>query len=608
MAEPTDVAGLLGQYRAEGKGANNALFPQWIPDVSTTAPTVAQGTSSQQPVFRAGVLGANARAAVDFDGTDDRLEAADSNIGRNLGAVTMYCVVRCDTASGVRGIFAASTGASSNAARFYIRTDSGVPTMGGRRLDSDSFQTISGSGSIVDGKAHVITAIFDYANSNAYLYVDGNLKGSTTTFQTSGNTSDTNALAVKMGSNSSGQAEFWDGYISEVLVYSGAHSAADRSTIHTYIADDYGVAVSDAQAPYVAPASGGGRRVLQIIGSGANATDISVYKARAEAEGLPVDQADWTDVNENKIDYTPYGAIYHHARYAKSNATGPYVDDPYAAFPGLVLVTHHEAARWLGYCGASFSGGANSTAATIYGNAADLLPHPGGSPTQSDITAWTTSVATIGETSAPTNAKKIIAEQNNAGRWVGFYYPKSTTTFGGFGTAGIRSCLFWHNLNNLTATGSNIVEEFRTFGFESGVLILLGTITGSSVLPRTPQTRRARTLAPPAGFYQQLRVVTRSSGGVVTVAKNTSRMSAIAKQGTVTTVGGRGKLAAKITASAVVLTNELALTPRRLIARIINVASIVERLALGRAYGRTGTIAMAVRAAGLVRVRVRRGH
>ena len=89
------------------------------------------------------------------------------------------------------------------------------------------------------------TGILRYSSSDAYLYVDGTEAASTTAFLTDGVSNDSDSFAAALGSQPDGLSVFWNGQIAAWFVYSGNLSTSERAQVHSYIQDNYGIAVSD---------------------------------------------------------------------------------------------------------------------------------------------------------------------------------------------------------------------------------------------------------------------------------------------------------------------------------------------------------------------------
>ena len=190
---------------------------------------------SQSPILRlsSGVY------YLEFDGTNDcfdnnpaYLAALFQNVG--LGVIG----VACRTGGGNDKnpvFFSINSSASSTRARINYMTSVGY-VAGGRRLDADTFASISeGEANTADA---AVVGLFEWANSNLSLYVNGVLENSTASFQTDGNTTDAASLQTTVGATNAGVAQ-WDGRIYQVIA--GVPNTTDMSELSTFLLDKMGL-------------------------------------------------------------------------------------------------------------------------------------------------------------------------------------------------------------------------------------------------------------------------------------------------------------------------------------------------------------------------------
>lgn len=205
----------------------------------------AQATAASQP--NAVNRTQNGRRVLDFEGAQELLgNAASLNILRNVGGATIMAALQYDvlaTISATRTAVFVST--NSNAVQARAALASFAPAVdsfgaGGRRLDANSFASVSVT--ITANQQNVAAAILDYANSDAFIYRNGSLGSSSLSFQTTGNTPDTDALGVTVGSGN-GQ-NFMDGWLGEVLIWPRALSAAERAAAERYLGRKWGITVA----------------------------------------------------------------------------------------------------------------------------------------------------------------------------------------------------------------------------------------------------------------------------------------------------------------------------------------------------------------------------
>jgi len=222
---------------------NSTTVSEWR-DLSGNGRHFAQGTGASQPV--ANTRTQNGRRALDFQGSQFMLgNAASLNVFRNVSGGTAFVVGKIDNIVGSQVFFAASRNGSNSQARLVIDTDSAASSWraGGRRLDADGFAGVTSAGSW-DTNVNVLTGVLDYGNSDAFLYENGTLLNSNTSFQANGNTSDTDSDAVYIGATGGGLVSFLDGVIAEIILYQRALSAAERQRVERYLGRKWGITVA----------------------------------------------------------------------------------------------------------------------------------------------------------------------------------------------------------------------------------------------------------------------------------------------------------------------------------------------------------------------------
>jgi hypothetical protein len=241
-------ANMLMRFKADDiVGANGSAVSSWPESSGNGLPAATQGTVGSQPTLVTNA--ANGHQGVNFDGTGDHLLLSGSalDVFRNRSAAMVFVVYSYPFAvTGARTFMSFSSGTSGTSSRVVmIHRDGGTGIMsaGGRRLDTDGGVFLSGSASTAT-EIGVSTARFVWGSSDAYLYKNGTLSATNTSFQTSGSTSDTASLAAVLGANAAASAEFFSGRIMEILVY-GVDDTDVRSSVHTYIQNTYGISVAD---------------------------------------------------------------------------------------------------------------------------------------------------------------------------------------------------------------------------------------------------------------------------------------------------------------------------------------------------------------------------
>ena len=208
-----------------------------LADKSAAGLTFTQATSTFRPAYVSSVY--NGLNIARFNGTTHRLTRGSSALGRNKTGVTIFTVRKSDGATGAnQGIFAATTPNSAlNRLYAYLGT-SAEATGGGRTLDADSFGG-AGSGPVASGlELHVVE--FDYANTDARVYINKILEAQNTSYQSATATSNTDAAVAAIGAASTGSTQFFDGDIGEIIVL-GEVNATLREQISDFLGVKWGL-------------------------------------------------------------------------------------------------------------------------------------------------------------------------------------------------------------------------------------------------------------------------------------------------------------------------------------------------------------------------------
>lgn len=241
--DPRSIAGLGLWLDASVNSSltfNGSTVSEWR-DLSGNGLDFSQATAANQPGNR--TLGT--RQALDFDGSAWLVgNAASLSIARNVGGLTIIVAGELDTTTSARVFVNISRNGNVSQARALLDFDNASNSFraGGRRTDADSFDFVVSGGSATTGPV-VLTGVYNYAASDLFLYVSGSLLASNTSFQTDGNTSDTDSDNVSVAQNSFGVGAL-DGAIGEILIYQRALSAAERQRVERALGKKWGIAVA----------------------------------------------------------------------------------------------------------------------------------------------------------------------------------------------------------------------------------------------------------------------------------------------------------------------------------------------------------------------------
>jgi len=247
-----DSAGLLGWFAAYDMDANGGDLSAWTTsdevgntgtewdDLSANAYDAVQATQTNRPLWKTSQI--NSRPAVDFDGTDNFLNAnaiATVFSGASDHVWSAYAVVQPDSAGGVQCLFSVGSASLSDRIEFFQRN----ANTAWRQViyDGATTKTVSGSSTITAGNIYILsfvstgTALSMHVNGASVLSAGDMDVGSI----------DTQNRAVIGATMVAGSTSQWfDGRIGEAMLYSIEHSAVQRRRQELRLADMWGVALA----------------------------------------------------------------------------------------------------------------------------------------------------------------------------------------------------------------------------------------------------------------------------------------------------------------------------------------------------------------------------
>lgn len=207
----------------------NGFVTTWY-DQSGNGLNVTNTTANNQPqiVSSGSVLMQNSKPTMLFDGSNDSLFRANTNIFRNKNYGVIFTANRfiATPVTNSRAILYVSN--SLGGTRYSNgKTTSSNYNLAARRLDGDSAQVIATTTTYTNTNLYLTTGIVDWGNTDAYLYVNNNLQVSNTNFLTAGNTDNTQSY---ISISSAEGTAFANAHISEVVIY---ESSQDVNGINT---------------------------------------------------------------------------------------------------------------------------------------------------------------------------------------------------------------------------------------------------------------------------------------------------------------------------------------------------------------------------------------
>jgi hypothetical protein len=182
----------------------------------------------------------NGLDVVRLDGSNDILTFGSSTLFRNVSYAAIYVVRKINVSPVTNppwlvGI-STSTAGFIRAVVDLNRGNTAKYGSGGRRLDANSFQSVQSSASYGTANFEIQCGEFLYSSATLRNIINGTIDGTTTSFQTSGSTSDTNSAQIDIGGNPAGV--FFGGDIGEIVI---SYTAADREKFEGYLAWKWGL-------------------------------------------------------------------------------------------------------------------------------------------------------------------------------------------------------------------------------------------------------------------------------------------------------------------------------------------------------------------------------
>lgn len=224
VANVLDTASLLTFV-----GAGDGFVTTWY-DQSGNGLNVTNTTANNQPqiVSSGSVLMQNSKPTMLYDGSNDSLFRANTNIFRNKNYGVVFTANRfiATPVTNSRAIVYVSN--SLGGTRYSNgKTISSNYNLAARRLDGDSAQVIATTTTYNNTNLFLTTGIVDWGNTDAYLYVNNNLQVSNTNFLTAGNTDNTQSY---LSISSAEGAAFANAHISEVVIYESSQNVNGINT------------------------------------------------------------------------------------------------------------------------------------------------------------------------------------------------------------------------------------------------------------------------------------------------------------------------------------------------------------------------------------------
>ena len=209
-------------------------------DMSGNGRNASQADSAKRPSIVTNAL--NGKQVRRFDGVDDSLRLT-TGLGmlKDVPGATVIAAYKWITDPATFSPVIVVSIADNVVSRATI--GGGVAyrklVTGGRRLDLDGFD---GATSASDNPTtyFIHSGILNYANSDAFQYVNGHIDGANTSFQTNGNTDITDSSIITLGTSNT--TNFANIDLAEILVFPTALSDVNRQRVERYLSGKYAIA------------------------------------------------------------------------------------------------------------------------------------------------------------------------------------------------------------------------------------------------------------------------------------------------------------------------------------------------------------------------------
>jgi len=221
---PKSISGLLLWLDAADSSSYTIAtgVSEWR-DKSGNGRNFVQATGNNQPAIS--TITQNGKSLLEFDGTNDRLVASGNFL--QIASCTLFAAFRRISGT-YGGVLSSSTDADKSPSILIENT------LGGLR----GYTNVSISGvSVVD--AFCVFAGVVNAGATT-LWVNGTQRDSDAAVSTL----DTSGTTTSIGSYRQSAANYFNGYIGELIAYNASLSAAQRQSVQSYLGKKWGITVA----------------------------------------------------------------------------------------------------------------------------------------------------------------------------------------------------------------------------------------------------------------------------------------------------------------------------------------------------------------------------
>ena len=211
-------------------------------DMSGNGRNGVQAVGVNQPSIVTNAI--NGRQVRRFDGTNSFLPIPSGlGIFNNVPGATIIVAYKWISNPIINKIiFHTSVNSNGGQARATMSAGSTARKLivGGRRPDETGYLFVTSSADNTNSY-FVHSALFDFANSDLFQYINGSVDGQSTSFHTNGNTSNSDSFYVGVGASNDATSRA-NVDIAEILVFATALSTTNRQRVERYLSGKYAIA------------------------------------------------------------------------------------------------------------------------------------------------------------------------------------------------------------------------------------------------------------------------------------------------------------------------------------------------------------------------------
>jgi hypothetical protein len=212
-------------------------------DKSGNGHDVVQSSSSS---FRPSRVTAdlNSLDVISFDGVDDYLAGSSSNIASNVNSALVFVVHKyaSEPTTPRTLLRVQSSGTTARMQLTVAVTTSKKRDAGGRRLDGDSYQSVTAAADC-STSWKIASVAYDFQNSNLDQYINGTVDGTTSSFQTDGRSANSASSGIYIGATNAPN-NFAPAKIAEIIIVHDDVTSTTRQLIEGYLANKWGLATN----------------------------------------------------------------------------------------------------------------------------------------------------------------------------------------------------------------------------------------------------------------------------------------------------------------------------------------------------------------------------